>query len=50
MNYQKLWKNAEKIIPGGNSLLSKRPKDFSKMENGQLIIKGKGNLFMDPRQ
>tara|TARA_Y100000591_G_C21853150_1_gene713027 strand:+ start:2214 stop:3077 length:864 start_codon:yes stop_codon:yes gene_type:complete len=33
MNYQKLWKNAEKIIPGGNSLLSKRPKRF--LQNGK---------------
>ena len=28
MNYQNLWKKAEKIIPGGNGLLSKRPKRF----------------------
>lgn len=33
MNYQKLWTNAEKIIPGGNSLLSKRPKRF--LQNGK---------------
>ena len=28
MNYHNLWKKAEKIIPGGNGLLSKRPKRF----------------------
>ena len=28
-NYQKLWKFANKIIPGGNGLLSKRPQRFS---------------------
>ena len=28
-SYQKLWKYANKIIPGGNGLLSKRPQRFS---------------------
>ncbi len=28
MKYQKIWEKAEKIIPGGNGLLSKRPKRF----------------------
>ena len=28
MNYKKIWKKAEKIIPGGNGLLSKRPQRF----------------------
>ena len=28
-NYQKLWNYANKIIPGGNGLLSKRPQRFS---------------------
>ena len=28
MNSQSIWKKAEKIIPGGNGLLSKRPKRF----------------------
>ena len=39
---QKLWKRAKKIIPGGNSLLSKRPEMFLP-EIGQHIL----NQLMD---
>ena len=34
---QKLWKKAKKIIPGGNSLLSKRPEMFL-LTIGQHIL------------
>ncbi len=54
-NPKKIWKNARKIIPGGNGLLSKRPDRYSpdnwptyyKSSNGVFVTDLKGKKYMD---
>ena len=46
-NYQKLWKLANKIIPGGNGLLSKRPKRFTPDGWPTYYSKAKGIYIWD---
>ena len=46
-SYQKLWKYANKIIPGGNGLLSKRPQRFSPNHWPTYYTKAKGIYLWD---
>ena len=46
-SYQKLWKYANKIIPGGNGLLSKRPQRFSPELWPTYYTKAKGIYLWD---
>tara|TARA_Y100000590_G_C15635834_1_gene982962 strand:- start:52 stop:1338 length:1287 start_codon:yes stop_codon:yes gene_type:complete len=46
-NYQKLWVYANKIIPGGNGLLSKRPQRFSPKLWPTYFSKAKGIYIWD---
>ncbi len=46
-NYQKFWKYANKIIPGGNGLLSKRPQRFSPNHWPIYYSKAKGIFVWD---
>ena len=41
-NFNNLWEEAKKIIPGGNMLLSKRPEMFSPKNWPAYFSKSKG--------
>ena len=44
-SYKRIWLEAKKIIPGGNSLLSKDLKDFYRMVGLRITLKLKELIF-----
>ena len=44
---QKLWKEAKKIMPGGNMFLSKRPERFLPLNWPTYFIRSKGCIVTD---